>query len=138
MKKQLNNTDKVMVSSRIPVYVKQYIEEKNLKIIDVIMKGFDEFRATDKDHALNRLDYHEKRVLHWRHIVLQHDEECNTKHHICNTIKHDFVKQGRGTVDSRRQDMSWCEAKAESLIDEGVIITPRELYEFCTRKDNKK
>jgi len=136
MKKELKNTDKVMVSSRIPVYVKQYIEDKKLKIGDLIMKGFDEYRATDKDHALNRLDYHEKRVLHWRHIVLQHDEECNTKHHICNTIKKDFVKQGRGTVSSRRQDLSWCEAKSEHLIDEGIIISPRELYDFCTREES--
>jgi len=134
MKKELKKTDKIMVSCRIPMYVKEYIEKKNLKIHEVLMKGFDEFRATDRDHALNRLDYHEKRVLHWRHIVLQQDEECNTKYHICNTIKKDFVKQGRGHPDSRRMDMSWCKAKAEHLVEEGIIIGGEELYEFCTKK----
>jgi len=134
MKKSLKNTDKVMVSCRIPVYVKEYIEKKKLPVADVLMKGFDEFRATDRDHALNRLDYHEKRVLHWRHIVLQQDEECNTKYHICNTIKQDFVKSGRGHPDTRRMDMSWCKAKAEHLVEEGIIIGGEELYEFCTKK----
>jgi len=135
MKKTLKNTDKVMVSCRIPVYVKEYIEGKNLKVGQVLMQGFDSFRTTDKDHALNRLDYHEKRVLHWRHIVLQHDEEGNTKHHICNTIKKEFVKAGRGSKDTKRMDMSWCKAKAENLIDEGVIISGGELYGFCIKKE---
>jgi predicted GTPase len=137
MKKELKNTDKVMVSCRIPVYVKEYIEKKNLKIADIMMKGFDEFRSTDVEHALNRLDYHEKRVLHWRHIVLQNDEQCNTKYHICNTIKKTFVEQGRGTSDTLRMDMSWCTAKAEQLVNEGIIITGKELYGFCVRGDGK-
>ena len=123
-----------MVTGRIPSYVKKYAKDNNITISQLLMAGFDNFRSTDKDHALNRLDYHEKRVLHWRAIVLQHDEECNTKHHICNTIKKDFVKAGRGSKETKRMDMNWCEAKAENLIDEGVIISGRELYEFCREK----
>ena len=135
MKRELKKTDKIMVSCRIPIYVKEYIEKKNIKIGEVLMKGFDEFRATDRDHALTRLDYHEKRVLHWRHIVLQQDEECNTKYHICNTIKEDFLKAGRGSSTTKRQDMSWCEAKAGHLVDEGILMSGGELYEFCIKKE---
>ena len=122
-----------MVSGRVPIYVKEYCEDKGIPISQLLMKGFDEFRSTDREHALNRLDYHEKRVLHWKHIVLQHESECNTKHHICNTIKKDFVKNGRGTPESKRMDMSWCDAKARQLIEEGVIISGKELYNFCVR-----
>jgi len=135
MKKELKNTDKVMVSCRIPLYVKEYCESKNLKIGQLLMAGFDSFRATDSDHAISRLEYHEKRVLHWRHIVLQHDEECNTKHHICNTIKRQFLENGRGSLENKRRDMSWITAKSEQLVDEGVIITPRELYDFCIKEE---
>ena len=122
-----------MVSGRIPRYVKKYVEKNNITISQLLMKGFDGFRESDRDHALNRLDYHEKRVLHWKSIVLHHDEECNTKHHICNTIKNDFVKQGRGHPDTKHMDMNWCKAKSEHLIDEGIIINSKELYEFCTK-----
>jgi len=123
-----------MVSGRVPSYVKEYCEKNNITISRLLMAGFDSFRATDKDHALTRLDYHEKRVLHWRHIVLQQEEECNTKYHICNTVRKDFLKHGRGHKDTRSEDMFWCNAKAENLQDEGIIINGRELYEFCTRK----
>jgi len=122
-----------MVSGRVPIYVKEYCEDKGIPISQLLMKGFDEFRSTDREHALNRLDYHEKRVLHWRHIVLQQEEECNTKYHICNTIKQDFVKNSRGTPETRHQDLFWCKSKAEHLVNEGIIITGKELYEFCIR-----
>lgn len=121
-----------MVSSRIPLYVKQYLEDKNLKIGDLIMRGFDEFRSTDIEHALSRLDYHEKRVLHWKGVVLQHEGECNTKHRICNTIRDEFLKQGRGHKETRRMDMNWVESKSKQLINEGIIVSPKELYKFCT------
>ena len=133
MKKTLKNTDKVMVSGRVPLYVKEYCETKNITISQLLMQGFDSFRNTDKDHALIRLDYHEKRVLHWRSIVLQHDEECNTKHHICNTLRNEFKKHGRGHKDTKREDMSWCDAKADQLINEGIIINGKELYDICTK-----
>jgi len=135
MNKELKNTDKVMVSCRIPIYVKEYIENKGLGVSQVLMAGFDSCRATDKDHAVSRLQYHEERVLHWRHIVLQHDEECNTKHHICNTIKKEFLGNGRGSRDSRRMDISWCEAKAEQLVNEGIVISGKELYDFCVLEE---
>ena len=124
-----------MVSGRIPSYVKEYTEKNKITISQLLMAGFDSFRSTDSDHALTRLDYHEKRVLHWKGIVLHHDEVCNTKYHICNTIKKDFVKNGRGSSETRRQDMSWIDAKSKTLIDEGIIITPRELYVFCTKEE---
>jgi len=126
-----------MVTGRVPPYVKEYAKKNNITISQLLMRGFDDFRSTDRDHALNRLDYHEKRVLHWRHIVLQHDEECNTKHHICNTIKDDFIKNGRGHKDTYREDMNWISAKAESLQGEGVIITAKELYRFCISGEEK-
>ena len=121
-----------MVTGRVPSYVREYAQKNNITISKLLIAGFDNFRSTDSDHALTRLDYHEKRVLHWRAIVLQHDEECNTKHHICNTIKKDFESNGRGSSETRRQDMSWVEAKAKTLVEEGIIITPKELYNFCT------
>jgi len=138
MKKEIKNTDKIMVSSRIPAYVKEYCEKNKLTIAQLLMKGFDEFRSTDMEHALSRLDYHEKRVLHWKGIVLQNEAECNTKHHICNTIKKDFIKNGRGSDDTRRMDVNWCKAKANQLVNEGIIITDKELYEFCRRDRNKQ
>lgn len=131
MKKELKNTDKIMVSSRIPLYVKQYCEDKKLKIGDLIIKGFDEFRSTDVEHALTRLDYHEKRVLHWKGIVLHNEQECNTKYHYCNTIKKQFKEQGRGARETKRQDMFWIKAKSEDAIQDGIIISPSELYNIC-------
>jgi hypothetical protein len=81
------------------------------------------------------LDYHEKRVLHWKGIVLHYEGECNTKHHVCNTVREEFLKQGRGQKETRRMDMNWVESKSKQLINEGIIVTPKELYNFCTRKD---
>lgn len=124
-----------MVSSRIPVYVKNYCEKNGIKLSELILKGFDVFRESDREHALSRLDYHEKRVLHWRHIVLQQDEECNTKWHICNTIKKDFIEQGRGSKETHHMDMNWCESKSKNCVNEGIIITPIELYNFCIKKE---
>jgi len=89
-----------MVSGRVPIYVKEYCEQKNIRINELLMKGFDTFRDTDIDHALSRLDYHEKRVLHWKHIVLQHEHECNTKTKFCNTVRSQFMKTGRGHNDT--------------------------------------
>lgn len=137
LKKEIKNTDKVMVSGRIPLYVKEYCEKKKLKINDLMMKGFDSFRETDIDHALSRLDYHEKRVLHWKHIVLQYEQECNTKVKICNTVREQFVKQGRGHKSTYREDIFWCSAKSEHLINEGVMISGKELYKYCITEDNR-
>jgi len=123
-----------MVSGRIPLYVKEYCEQKKIPISDLMMQGFDSFRATDITHAEERYTYHENRLLHWKRIVLQQEEQCNTKQNICNTIKDTFLSNGRGSPETKRVDMNWCDAKAEQLVNEGMIITGRELYEFCKRK----
>ena len=130
--------DKVMVSARIPRYIKEYADKHNLSISQLLVKGFDSYRETDVEHAFERLSYHEKRVLHWRHIVLQQDEECNTKQRICNTIKADFLANGRGNKETYRMDMNWVKAKAEQLVNEGVIISPQELYDFCVNREKKE
>lgn len=123
-----------MVSCRIPLYVKEYCESKKLKIGQLLMAGFDSFRATDIKHAEERYTYHENRLLHWKRIVLQQEEQCNTKQNICNTIKETFTSNGRGSPETKRVDMNWCNAKAEQMINEGIIISGVELYEFCKRK----
>jgi len=127
--------DKIMVSGRVPSYVKKYSEEHNITISQLLMKGFDEFRSTDRKHALNRLHYHEERVLHWRQIVLQQQEECNTKVQFCNTVREIFMEQGRGTEENKRYDMNWIKSKTEGLREKGVVVTPEELYEFCIRRN---
>ena len=119
------------ITIRIPSYVVNYCKKNNISYKEMIMKGFDKFRETDEKHAISRLEYHEDRVLHWKHIVLQKESECNTKNHICNTIKEQFKKHGRGSKETKRQDMNWVQAKAKSMIDQGVILTPHELYDFC-------
>lgn len=129
--------DKVMVTGRVPSYVKKYCEKNNITISKLLMKGFDEFRSTDREHAMSRLNYHEERVLHWRQIVLQQQEECNTKVQFCNTVRETFQEQGRGTPETKRLDMSWINAKTLSLQKKGVVVTPDELYEFCIREVNK-
>jgi len=127
----MKKVEKKHVTARVPSYVIEYCKKNKITYSDLCMKGFDFFRATDVEHALNRLDYHEKRVLHWKHIVLQHDEECNTKHKICNTIKQQFVENGRGSPETYGVDMNWIKAKTEKLQSEGLIITPNELYKLC-------
>ena len=48
-------------------------------------------------------------------------------------IKKEFEKNGRGHKETKKEDMFWCNAKAENLQDEGVIISGRELYNFCIK-----
>jgi len=97
------------------------------------MKGFDSYRSTDTKHALNRLEYHENRVLHWKQIVLHNDNECGTKQQFCNTVRELFIKHGRGNPNDKRKDMSWCEAQSEKLLDKGVVVNKEELYEYCIK-----
>jgi len=138
-KNRINAIEKIMVSARIPYYVKQYADERKLTIAQLIMKGFDSYRSNDKKHALERLKYHEDRMLHWKKIVLQHEQENNTKNQLCNIIKKQFLEQGRGGSDTKRQDMSWLESKAEQLCKNGVIVSAQELYDYCVREgDNEK
>lgn len=119
---------------RIPGYVINYCLEHNISFSELIMKGFDSFRATDTKHALSRLGYHEERVLHWKQIVLQNDNECGTKQQFCNTVRDVFREQGRGNKETKHEDMSWCEAKAESLLNKGVIVSKEELYNYCIKE----
>ena len=127
-----------MVSARIPKYVKQYADEHKISISQLVMHGFDSYRETDIKHAIERLSYHEERVLHWKHVVLQNEQECNTKQQICNTIKQQFLDNGRGNQETKHQDIIWLQSKAENLLKEGIIITAQELYDFCVNKEASK
>ena len=130
--------DKIMVSARIPRYVKVYADEHKISISQLVMRGFDSYRETDVEHAIERLSYHEKRVLHWKYIVLQNEQTCNTKQQICNTIKQQFLDQGRGNPETKHRDLTWLQSKAENLVKEGIIVTAQELYNLCIKKEIKK
>lgn len=123
--------DKIMVSARIPRYVKQYAKENNLSITDLIMIGFDTYRENDQKHAIERLNYHENRVIHWKKKVLQYEQERDTKQQKCITIKREFKKQGRGSPDTKIFDKNWLESKVSELKAEGIPINTEELYAFC-------
>ena len=129
--------DKIPISVRVPKYVIQYCKQKNISYPQLLMKGFDSYRSYDVEHALNRLKYHEDRVLHWRGIVLHNEQECNTKHQICNTIKQQFIDNGRGNPTDKRQDVNWLEPKADELRSQGIPITVEELYNFCIENEVK-
>jgi len=130
--------DKIMVSARIPKYVKKYADEHKISISQLLIAGFDLYRESDVKHAIERLSYHENRVLHWKHIVLHNEHECNTKQQICNTIKQQFLENNRGLPESKTQDMNWLETKTRNLLKEGIIITTEELYNFCTKGNGIK
>jgi len=129
-----NEQQKVMVSGRIPSYVKKYCEKNDIAISRLLMAGFDHFRANDIDHALNRLRLHEERVIHWKQKVIHREQECNTKHQVCNTIKKVFDEQGRG--QDKRMDLNWLEPKVTKLQKDGIPINLEELYDFCKKKQN--
>jgi len=131
MKKKLNK--KVMVSGRIPSYVKEYSENKKIPISKLLLAGFDAYRENDYNHAMSRLRYHEERVIHWKQKLIHRENEINTKEQFCITIKEAFVEQGRGNKEMKRQDMNWLEPKVDKLILEKIPITLEELYEFCIR-----
>ena len=126
-----------MVSGRVPKYVKSYAEEKNITISDLIMKGFDFFRSTDRKHALERLNYHKDRVIHWEGVVLQNEQECNTKNFIVLQIKKLFLEQNRGSHETKRLDMNWLETRAKDMLAQGFPVTVEELYDICTKEEKK-
>ena len=64
--------DKKMVSGRIPLYVVEYVKSHNISISDLMMCGFDAFRENDYKHAMDRLLYHEERVIHWKQKLIHH------------------------------------------------------------------
>ena len=130
--------DKIMVSARIPKYVKKYANDNKISISDLIMLGFDSYRENDEKHAIERLRYHENRVLHWKGCVLHNEQMCNTKLSKCNTIKSLFEKQGRGNPEHKNFDKNWLKIRAEKLLKEGIPITVEELYEFCIKKHKEE
>jgi len=118
-------------SVRVYGYILNYCINNNINLNNLIMKGFDSYRHTDSKHALERLEYHENRVLHWKQIVLHNDNECGTKQQFCNTVIEAFKEHGRGSPESKTHDLNWLEGKAESLLDKGVVVTKEELYKMC-------
>ena len=127
--------EKVMVSGRVPRYITKYAKDRKITISELIEAGFDRYREQDVAHASERLKYHEECVLHWKGIVLQNEQECNTKLHICNTIKQEFKEQGRGTKQTKRQDLYWLEPRVKNLVDQGIIISLNELYKYCVSEE---
>ena len=93
------------------------------------------YRSTDRKHALERLKYHKERVLHWEGIVIQSEQQCNTKHAICNTVKKLFLEQNRGNPDDKYMDRNWLESRAKDMLARGIPISVDELYEFCIDKE---
>jgi len=144
IKSQSNQTDtldpilleKVMVSGRIPKYVTKYAKDRELSISDLIMAGFDAYRESDSEHAIERLSYHENRVLHWRKLVLQNDQLSNTELSFCNTVRDEFIKQDRGHPETIRQDESWLIPRVRKGQAEGYKITLKKLYNFCNTDKN--
>lgn len=128
--------EKVMVSGRVPRYVKKYAELNKLSISDLISAGFDVYRERDKEHAIERLRYHKERVLHWEGVVLQDEHMCNTEHVICNTIREEFRRQERGRPENKRQDEEWLIPRVRRLQAEGHKTTLTSLYKFCTSDEN--
>ena len=128
--------EKIMVSGRVPKYVKKYAEDNNLTISQLLMAGFDAYREQDIKHAFERLSYHENRVLHWKGIVIQGEQSCNTKLVFCNTVRDEFRKQGRGHPSSRGLDRNWLQPRVKHACADGLVITVDELYAFCVRDDN--
>jgi len=126
--------EKIMVTGRVPKYVKKYARDHELTISDLLMAGFDSYREQDIAHAFERLSYHENRVLHWKQIVIQAESECNTKHAVCNTIKETFVSQGRGRPESMKEDKFWLSKRVQDLQSKGIPVTIDELYNFCVDK----
>jgi hypothetical protein len=123
--------EKMMVSGRIPLYVKKYAELNKLSISELVMAGFDSYREKDVEHAIERLSYHEKRVLHWKQVVLQNEELSNTELVFCNTVRDEFRRQERGHRENRRQDEEWLLTRVKKGQAEGYKITLNKLYNFC-------
>ena len=128
--------EKIMVSGRVPKYVKKYAEAHEITISQLLMAGFDVYREKDAKHASERLSYHENRVLHWRRIVLHNDESCNTKVAFCNTVRDEFKKQGRGHQYNKRMDKNWLLPRVKKAVEQGIVLTVNELYAFCVKEEN--
>lgn len=127
---------KIMVSGRVPEYVKKYAEDNKIKISELIMAGFDRYREQDVVHAIERLSYHKNRVIHWEGVVLRNDNECNTKVSFCNTVRKEFKEQGRGHPSNRSMDRVWLQQRVKNAQKQGILLTVDELYDFCIKDKN--
>ena len=123
-----------MVSGRVPLYVVDYAKKNKITISDLILSGFNKFRENDEKHALSRYNYHEDRLIHWKQIVLQLQQECNTKHQLCNTVREVFIENKRNSGFTPRQNKVWLEPKVNDLTKKGIPITVDELYMFCVKE----
>lgn len=123
-----------MVSGRVPLYVVDYAKNHKISISDLIMTGFDRFRENDEKHAISRYNYHEERLIHWKQIVLQIQQECNTKQQLCNTVRDVFVENNRHNGFTKQQNKKWLEPKVDELIKKGIPITVDELYSICMKE----
>ena len=126
---------KVMASGRVPEYITKFAKDRKITISELIEAGFDRYREQDVEHAFERLRYHEECVLHWKGIVLQNEQSCNTKHSICNTIREEFQKQGRGHPANKHQDKTWLQPRVKKVSMQGIPMTVDELYDFCVKPD---
>jgi hypothetical protein len=122
---------KIMVSARIPPYIKKYFSNNNISISQALEFAFQKYRETEKNYCVKKWREAEENVLHWKQKVLHFEQECNTKQQKCNTIKETFLDLGRGNPDMIKQDKAWLEPKVEQLQKEGVSINVNELYEYC-------
>lgn len=125
-------------SVRIPEYIIKYAKQHNISFSKLVGAGFDVYRENDYRHAMERLRYHEERVLHWKQIVVQHEQESTTKYQFCSTIKEMFLEHGRGSLETKRQDLSWLEPRVVDLQKKGIPISLDELYNFCIDKKEVK
>ena len=129
--------EKKMVSGRVPLYVVKYVKDHNISYSDLLMAGFDAYRENDEKHALQRLQYHEERVIHWRQNVIQIQDECNTKQRICNTVKETFLENKRDKGYTERQNKQWLQPKVADMVKQNIPITVDELYEFCMKNNRR-
>ena len=118
---------------RFPQYIIDYAKEHNIPFSKLIEAGYRSYRENEYEYAKERLRYHQEQELHFMQIVLHYEQEGTTKHQFCSTIKEMFLEQGRGSPETRRQDIAWLEPKVASLQKKGIAISLEELYEFCTK-----
>ena len=129
-----DNLQKIMVTGRIPLYMKEYFEKNNISIAKAIEFAFEKYRENDYDFCMNKLHFYEEKVLHYRQKVLHMDNESNTKTLECNTIRDTFQSLGRGSPENKKQDMNWLKPKVVVLQKKGIAISSEELYQYCTKQ----
>ena len=132
---------KVTATGRIPLHVRKFCQAKGISIADLMMEGYYYLVSQEKDYAQQKLIEAERDVIHWRSIVLQHDNDCNKKVELCNTIRKEFSRptdtfpNGRGQPGEEKIDKDWLKTRLKRLQDESIYMTVDELYDFCTSPD---